>query len=66
MQSKLEQALGFKPSEFGNLNIVLLISATQTMARGPVPGRGGLVTGPWIGTQNSDFVQCVNMVQFLY
>jgi len=33
MQSKLEQALGFKPSEFGNLNIVLLISATQTMAR---------------------------------
>ena len=26
-------------------------SATQTMGRGPVPGRGGLATGPWTDTQ---------------
>jgi len=35
---------------------VVYISATQTMGRGPAPGRGGLLTGPWIETWNLYFV----------
>ena len=51
------------------LHAMFYNSATRTVVRDPVPGRGDLVTVPRIDTRNLNFVgqhsaQCVNMCEY--